>query len=71
MSFIEKNATAAIEALIDESPSKAMRFLASHFVGLTLALIESQGGDSSQEIKVDGGDSRCLTIHAKKEGGAA
>ncbi|WP_310643439.1 hypothetical protein [Limnohabitans sp.] len=71
MSPIEKNATAAIDALVDESPEKAMSFLASNFVGLILAMIEIKGGDVSNEIKINGGDSRDITIHAKKKGGAA
>lgn len=69
MTNAEELAQAAIENLIDESPYRALSLLTANFVGLACALVCAEGGDAEQEIKIDGGESRCITIHAK--GGAA
>lgn len=67
MSNYEEAATSALDALIDESPQKALVFLISNFVGLAAAIVETQGGDGDEEIKFDGGDARNVTIHAAKD----
>jgi hypothetical protein len=58
---------AAIEHALDEAPvSDVLSILTGAFVGLTVELVRRQGHDVSQEIKVDGGHSRDITIHALK-----
>ena len=60
-------AEVSIGALIDKSPAKAVSFLAAHFVGLMVSLVSAEGGDSTQQIKIEAeGNSRDITIHAKK-----
>ena len=66
MSKREKAAQAAIESLIDESPRRALSLLTENFVGLLSALVSANGGDRYQELKIDGGEARGITIHAKK-----
>lgn len=46
----QKAAEEAVLALVDESPSKALSFLAAHLAGLLVALVDAEGGDSSKEL---------------------
>ena len=62
----EKAAQAAIENLIDESPNRAMSLLTGNFVGLLRAIVSENGGDPDEELMIDVGDSRDITIHARK-----
>lgn len=67
MSPAEKNLHNAVVALVDESPALALSVLTGHFVGLTVALLTAQGHPDDREIFLDGGTSRDITIHKKKE----
>ncbi|HDR8991461.1 hypothetical protein [Burkholderia vietnamiensis] len=70
MSAIEKLG-AAIEAALDEAPvSDVLSVLTGAFVGLAVELVRRHGHDVIQEIKVNGGQQRDITIHAPKEPGA-
>ena len=51
---------------MDASPKKALALLTGHFVGLTLALLRSQGHEPDGDILIDCGDSRDITIHKPK-----
>lgn len=58
---------AAIEMALDEcSPADVLSVLTGAFVGLTVELARRQGHDPDVQIKIDGGTSRDITIHAKK-----
>ena len=63
---IEKELADVVNRFIDKNPNKALSALTEHFVGLTVALVEANGGGSAGEITIDGGDSRDITIHARK-----
>lgn len=70
MSAIEKLGV-AIEAALDEAPvSDVLSVLTGAFVGLAVELVRRHGHDDIQEIKVNGGQQRDITIHAPKEPGA-
>jgi hypothetical protein len=58
----------AIESALDEAPvSDVLSILTGAFVGLTVELVRRQGHDVREEIKVDGGNQRDITIHAAKD----
>lgn len=59
---------AAIELALDECrPADVLSVLAGAFVGLTVELARRQGHDPDVQIKINGGTSRDITIHAKKK----
>lgn len=58
---------AAIEQALDEAAvSDVLCLLTGMFVGLTVELCRRQGHDANQEIRVDGGNQRDITIHTLK-----
>jgi len=65
MTKAQELAQEAIEALIDESPSRALCLLTSNFVGLLCALVAVEGGNADDQIHVDGDGGRLITLHAK------
>jgi hypothetical protein len=64
---IDKVAAAVEDALADESPQEVLAFLIGSFVGLTVELARRNGANPSREIKIDGGKSRDIAIHAEKD----
>lgn len=57
----------AIRELVEEDQQAAVNMLCGHLVGLFSALVELDGGNSTEEIFIDGGlASRSITIHEKK-----
>jgi hypothetical protein len=68
MSRAEERLSAAVMELVDENPAVALSLLTGHFVGLTLALLQSKGMVENRDIFLDatGSDGRDITIHAKK-----
>lgn len=61
----------SIERALDECPaSDVLTVITGIFVGLSEELVRRQGFDASEQIFINGGDQRDITIHAKK-GGAA
>jgi hypothetical protein len=57
----------AIRELVQDDQQAALNMLCGHLVGLLSALVELDGGDSNQELTIDGGlTSRSITIHEKK-----
>lgn len=64
---LEKLEAAIHLALSEESVSDVLSVLTGAFVGLTVELVRRQGHDMSNEIRVDGGQQRDITIHAPKE----
>ena len=63
---IEKLGAAIELALKEASVSAVLSILTGSFVGLTVELVRRQGYDVNEEIKVDGGNQRDITIHAPK-----
>jgi hypothetical protein len=58
---------AAIEVALSEAPvSDVLSILVASMVGLTVELARRQGVDETKEIKIDGGNQRDVTIHARK-----
>jgi hypothetical protein len=55
-----------INAVHSAPASDVLSILTGAFVSLTLELARHQGYDDSLEMKIDGGKSRDITIHAKK-----
>lgn len=55
-----------ISEAVAEDPESAMQIVTAHFVGLAAALAERAGGKPQCAILIDGGDSRDITIHARK-----
>lgn len=66
MTKAETRAQEAIEALVAQSPRKALSLITGNFVGLLRAAAKQAGQDPDKEIYVDGGTSRSITIHAHK-----
>ena len=64
---MEKLDKAVREALATEDAGEVLKFLTGAFVGLTVALLERQGHITSNEIHIDGGARRDITIHAEKD----
>ncbi|AAN38054.1 BcepNY3gp56 [Burkholderia phage BcepNY3] len=57
----------AIEQALEECPTnEVLAFLTGAFVGLITELARRHGADASQDIKIDGGKNRDITIHAAK-----
>lgn len=50
--------------LIDESPTQALSIITGAFVSLAINAVDSLGGDSSKDIRIDAGENRDITIHA-------
>ena len=67
MSEAQKQFEEAVDRLVNESTMVALEIITAYFVGLTTALLTSHGEDADQEIVIDGGASRDITIHAVKE----
>ena len=67
MSEARKQFEEAVDRLVDESPKMALEIITGYFVGLTTALLTAHGEDADQEIVIDGGEARNITIHAVKE----
>jgi hypothetical protein len=44
-----------------------LSFVTGAFTGLAIELVRREGHDASKDITIDGGPSRDITIHAKKE----
>lgn len=61
---------AAAIALWKSTPATAISCITGHFVGMTVAYVECNGGCGAQEFFVDGGESRDITIHAAKPSSA-
>lgn len=55
-----------LHKLVSADPSLALSIITGCFVSLTIAIVESQGADTDMEIKIDGGESRDITISAAK-----
>lgn len=51
-------------AFAAEYPQSALSLVTGLFVGLLEHAVGSQGGDKSQEIKIDGNGKRDITVHA-------
>lgn len=66
----EKDFTRAVIALAEENINAALSLLARYFVGLTLEVIRRNGETPVGDIRIDGGPSRDITIHAPKDGTA-
>ena len=66
MSEAQKQFEEAVDRLVDESPKMALKIITAYFVGLTTALLTAHGEDADQEIVIDGGEARNITIHAVK-----
>jgi hypothetical protein len=63
----EQEFDTAVRALVEEDQQAAVNMLCGHLVGLFSALVELDGGNSAEEIFIDGGlASRSITIHEKK-----
>lgn len=52
-----------------EYPQSALSLITGLFVGLLEFSVEEQGGDSSQEIKIDGCGKRDIIVAARNGGG--
>lgn len=65
---LEKMSAAISKALDDCSVSDVLTVLTGCFVGLTVELVRRHQGEAAtnNEIKVDGGAERDITIHAPK-----
>lgn len=59
----------AIERAVDADWARTLSVLTGAFVGLAVAATRAQGHDADQEIRIDGGSARDITIHEKKGGG--
>jgi hypothetical protein len=59
--------TAIGRALAAIPAETVLSFMTGAFVGLTVEFVRRRGHDVSKEIKIDGGRSRAITIHAPKE----
>lgn len=55
-----------MEALNVVPASDVLSLLTGAFVGLASEVLRREGHDADKEIKIDGGLSRDITIHAKK-----
>lgn len=61
----------SIERALDEcSTADVLGVLTGVFVGLAVELVRRQGHDTNEQIKIDGGNERDITIHSPKKGGA-
>lgn len=59
---------AAIETALSEAPTTdVLSILTASLVGLTVELARRNGHDERREIKIDGGNQRDVTIHARKD----
>lgn len=52
--------------LAERSAADALSIATGVFVSLTLSAMRSAGHDDSEEIRIDGGENRDITIHAAK-----
>lgn len=68
MSPAEKNLHDAVMALVEEDAARALSVPTSHFVGLAVAMLRTRGFPDDRDIFLDGGSSRDITIHKKKDG---
>lgn len=67
MSKAHKEFEAAFDRYLDAvGPTDALTSATSIFVGLVVSLVDTNGGDASGPIKIDGGDQRDITIHPLK-----
>lgn len=66
MSEARKQFEEAVDRLVDESPKIALEIITGYFVGLITSLLTAHGKDADQEIVINGGASRDITIHAVK-----
>ncbi|WP_249176549.1 hypothetical protein [Burkholderia vietnamiensis] len=64
---IEALGDAISNALDNEPASDVLAVLTGAFVSLTLELLRRKGHDVNNEIKIDGGRQRDITIHTPKE----
>ena len=56
-----------LKDMLATSYGEALAIVTGTFVGLTLEVMRRHGHDNTKEIHIDGGESRDVTIHAKKE----
>lgn len=70
MSALDRLGDAVETALDEHQVSEVLSVLLGCTVGLVVALAQNKGINPDEQITIDGGDSRDVTIHAKK-GGAA
>jgi hypothetical protein len=56
----------AFAELVDENVEEALKLVTGMFVGLLLSYMELRGYATDGQIMVDGGNSRDITISAKK-----
>jgi hypothetical protein len=55
---------AAFLELVEDDTEAALGLITGMFVGLTLEYMRRRGYDANEEVRIDGGDSRSITIHA-------
>ncbi len=63
---IEEFSEAVGRVIASADISEVLGFITGVFVSLTVELVKREGHDADKEIKVDGGKSRDITIHAQK-----
>lgn len=54
--------------LVDGNVETALQLITGMFIGLTLEMVKRSGGDSTQQVVIEGGsarNSRIITIHAE------
>ena len=68
MTTLEALADAITDALNSNKVADVLAILAGSLVGLTTELVRRQGENPDKEITLNGGESRDITIHAKKAG---
>lgn len=64
-----ENLGAAVARALDEEPvADVLSIITGTFVGLVVSMVQKNGHNPNEQIKVDGGNSRDITIHAEKNG---
>lgn len=56
----------AFVKLVEEDTEGALQLITGMFVGLMLEYLRRRGLETARDIKIDGGKSRDITIHAPK-----
>lgn len=66
MSTIEDLAT-AIDRAIDDCPiDEVVSVITGAFVSMLIGIVRHKGGNPDQQIDIDGGENRNITIHPTK-----
>ncbi|MBN8489619.1 MAG: hypothetical protein J0M20_18050 [Burkholderiales bacterium] len=61
-----KNFEDAFVRLVEQDTEAALQLITGMFVGLTLEYMRRRGHEPNGDIKIEGGSSRDITIHAQK-----